>query len=77
MDDLPVVLVDRGRPLPALMDEERVDRADIMEAAREYGLERMAQVKYAVLETNGKISIIPWRQPPGPHSAPPGEMVGG
>jgi uncharacterized membrane protein YcaP (DUF421 family) len=48
-----------------------------MEAAREYGLERMAQVKYAVLETNGKISIIPWRKPREPHSAPPVEMVGG
>jgi uncharacterized membrane protein YcaP (DUF421 family) len=37
----------------------------------------MAQVKYAVLETNGKISIIPWREPREPHSAPPVEMVGG
>jgi uncharacterized membrane protein YcaP (DUF421 family) len=77
MDDLPVVLVDRGRPLPALMEAERVDQADVMEAAREHGLERMAQVKYAVLETNGKISIIPWRGPSGPRPAPPGEMLGG
>jgi uncharacterized membrane protein YcaP (DUF421 family) len=77
MDDLPVVLVDHGRPRPDVMDEERVDRADLMEAAREHGLERMAQVKYAVLETNGRISIIPWRRPSGPPSAPPGEMVGG
>ncbi|HSE02580.1 MAG TPA: YetF domain-containing protein [Methylomirabilota bacterium] len=64
LDDLPVVLVDRGRPLTSRMDEERVDVSDIMEAARrQQGLERMDEVKYAVLETNGEISIIPWRRP--------------
>jgi uncharacterized membrane protein YcaP (DUF421 family) len=30
----------------------------------------MSQIKYAVLETNGEISIIPWRPEGGP--APPG-----
>ena len=75
MDDVPVVLVDRGRPLTERMDEERVDRTDILEAAREHGLERMGQVKYAVLETNGRISIIPW--PPEGRGASPGEILGG
>jgi uncharacterized membrane protein YcaP (DUF421 family) len=62
LDDMPVVLVDRGRPLQPRLDRERVDAADILEAARlQQGLERMDQIKYAVLETNGEISIIPWR----------------
>jgi uncharacterized membrane protein YcaP (DUF421 family) len=40
--------------------KERVDEADILSAAREHhGLERMDQVKHAVLEKSGKISIIP------------------
>ena len=43
------------------MQRERVDEADILHAARlQRGLERMEQVKYAVLERNGGITIIPW-----------------
>jgi uncharacterized membrane protein YcaP (DUF421 family) len=67
LDDMPVVLVERGRPLQTRLDRERVDASDILEAARrQQGLERMSQIKYAVLETNGEISIIPWRPEGGP-----------
>jgi uncharacterized membrane protein YcaP (DUF421 family) len=42
------------------MDEVRVDVDDILAAARsDQGLERLDQIKYAVLERNGGISIIP------------------
>jgi uncharacterized membrane protein YcaP (DUF421 family) len=65
LDDVPLVLVDRGRPLRNRMDQARVDEQDIMESARqEQGLESMSQIKYAVLETDGSISIIPWRHGP-------------
>ena len=38
----------------------RVDEADIFRAARElHGLERLDQVRYAVLERDGQISIVP------------------
>jgi uncharacterized membrane protein YcaP (DUF421 family) len=81
LDDMPVVLVDRGRPLQARLDRERVDASDILEAARlQQGLERMDQIKYAVLETNGEISIIPWRaEPAAGRDGPtrPGELLGG
>lgn len=81
LDDMPIVLVDRGRPLEPRMDQERVDASDILEAARlQQGLERMEQIKYAVLETNGDISIIPWRAEPAPErgrAAPSAEIVGG
>jgi uncharacterized membrane protein YcaP (DUF421 family) len=44
------------------MQKERVDEEDVMAAAREtQGLERMDQIKYAVLERSGGISIIPKR----------------
>jgi uncharacterized membrane protein YcaP (DUF421 family) len=60
VDGLPLVLVDQGRPLKQLMDRARVDEQDILASAREkHGLERMEQIKYAILETNGMISIIP------------------
>jgi uncharacterized membrane protein YcaP (DUF421 family) len=60
VDGLPLVLVDQGRPLKELMNRARVDEQDILASAREkHGLERMEQIKYAILETNGMISIIP------------------
>ena len=60
VDGLPTILVERGRPLKDRMDKARVDLEDILEAARELqGLERIEQIKYAVLERGGHITIIP------------------
>lgn len=60
MDDTPVVVVADGKPLKDRMAGEGIDGEDVMEAARELqGLERMDQIKYAVLERDGTISIIP------------------
>ncbi|MEX2219746.1 MAG: YetF domain-containing protein [Phycisphaerales bacterium] len=60
IDGVPMVLVEDGRPLKDRMRKARVDEADVMAAARgSRGLERMSQVKWAVLETSGEISIIP------------------
>lgn len=57
----PVLLVEHGRPVRRAMDKERVDEDDILEAARERrGLERLDQIKYAVLERSGRISIVPF-----------------
>ena len=40
----------------------RIRVEDILEAAREkQGLERLEQIKFAIVEKNGKISIIPPR----------------
>ena len=42
------------------MRPARVDESDIVEAAREWhGLERLDQVRYAVLKRDGQISIVP------------------
>jgi uncharacterized membrane protein YcaP (DUF421 family) len=44
------------------MHVERVDDEDILSAARETrGLDRLDQIKRAVLERNGAISIVPRR----------------
>ena len=60
LEDVPLIIVEDGRPLQDRMDKARVDEGDIMEAARRLqGLERMDQIKYAVLERSGGISIIP------------------
>ncbi|MPZ78794.1 MAG: DUF421 domain-containing protein [Deltaproteobacteria bacterium] len=60
VDGIPLVIVENGRPLKHLMDKERIDEKDVLTAAREtQGLERMEQIRYAVLERSGGISIIP------------------
>lgn len=60
LEDVPLVLVEEGKPLHERMDKVQVDDADILSAARELqGLERMDQIKYAVLERHGGITIIP------------------
>lgn len=61
MDSVPLVIVENGKPLKDRMDKARVDEEDVLTAARELqGLERMEQVKYAVLERSGGISIVPY-----------------
>jgi uncharacterized membrane protein YcaP (DUF421 family) len=60
IDGLPMVLVEHGRPLQERLKKSRLDEHDVLSAARRLqGLERMEQIKYAVLETDGGISIIP------------------
>ncbi len=60
LEDEPLIIVEEGRPLLDRMKKVRVDEEDVLIAARVLqGLERMDQIKYAVLERNGGISIIP------------------
>jgi uncharacterized membrane protein YcaP (DUF421 family) len=64
LEGVPVVIVEHGRPLVDRMQKARVDESDVLSFARRlHGLERMEQIKYAVLERSGEISIIPWTQP--------------
>ena len=59
LEGLPLVIVENGKPISERMAKARVDEEDVLSAARELqGLERMDQIKYAVLERNGGISII-------------------
>ena len=60
IEDVPLVLVDEGQMLERRMAKSRISESEIMEAARQaQGIERMDQIKYAVLERTGTISIIP------------------
>lgn len=60
IDGMPVILVDDGQVLYDRMRKTQLDESDILTAAREsQGLERMDQIKYAVLERSGGISIVP------------------
>jgi uncharacterized membrane protein YcaP (DUF421 family) len=60
MEGVPLIIVQDGKTLPERMNKARIDEADILEAARRLqGLERMDQIKFAVLENSGGITIIP------------------
>jgi uncharacterized membrane protein YcaP (DUF421 family) len=60
IDGTAVILVKDGELLADRMNRERVDADDILEAARlQMGLDRLEQIKLAVLERGGKISIVP------------------
>jgi uncharacterized membrane protein YcaP (DUF421 family) len=60
LDDEPLLVVSNGQLIKPRADKLRVDEHDILEAAREiHGLERFEQIKFAVVERNGNISVIP------------------
>ena len=59
-ESVPVILVENGRTLSKEMKRHRLEEHDILTAAREaHGIERMEQIKWAVLEVSGGISVIP------------------
>lgn len=59
INSAPLVLIQDGEPIDDRLRKAKVDEADILEEARRQGLERLDQIKYAVLERDGAISIIP------------------
>lgn len=59
-ESIPLILVDNGKLLRDVMAKEHVSEDDILTSARtKHGLENLDQVKYAVMETSGGISIVP------------------
>lgn len=60
-ESVPVVLVENGRLVDEAMRKEHVSKDEILQAARSLqGLESLEEVKFAVLETSGGISVVPW-----------------
>ena len=60
LEGSPVLLVQHGEPIQEALRVMRVDESDILAAARLcQGLERMSQIRFAVLEKTGGISIVP------------------
>jgi uncharacterized membrane protein YcaP (DUF421 family) len=60
IESAPVIVVDRGKALNDVLRAEGVDLDEVMMAAREkHGLEKLDDVKYAIVERHGGISIVP------------------
>ena len=58
VDGTPVVVVEDGRFHEGRMRELNLQRSDVMYAVRQRGLHEIAQVRYAVSERDGRISVI-------------------
>jgi uncharacterized membrane protein YcaP (DUF421 family) len=57
---VPTVVVENGHVLSARLRRARLTEEEILEAARRnHGLERMDEIKFAIFEASGQISIIP------------------
>lgn len=60
IDGGPTIIVENGKPLTKRMREARITEEDVMEAARSnQGIIEMEKIRYAIIERNGAISIIP------------------
>lgn len=61
----PTVLVKEGQIQPKGMRKERMNQHELMAQLRLYGIEEISEVKLAILENDGQISIIEqeWAKP--------------
>jgi uncharacterized membrane protein YcaP (DUF421 family) len=60
IESAPVIVIDNGKPLDNVLRNEGVDLEEVMMAAREkHGLQTPDEIKYAIVERHGGISIVP------------------
>jgi uncharacterized membrane protein YcaP (DUF421 family) len=60
LEGAPIVVMDEGKMLKDRMGKARIDEGDILEAARlQQGIDSLDQIRTAVLERSGGISIMP------------------
>jgi uncharacterized membrane protein YcaP (DUF421 family) len=63
LEEEPLIILENGKPHKERMDKVRVDEREILMAARKlHGIMNLDEIKYAILESNGEISIVPKRQ---------------
>lgn len=56
----PLIILEDGSIIRERLKKARVDEGDVLEAGRKvHGVERLDQMKYAVLERDGTISVVP------------------
>jgi uncharacterized membrane protein YcaP (DUF421 family) len=62
MEGHPIVLMENGQPIERNLRRERITLEELAESARLQQVENLEDVRLAVLETNGNISVIPQSQ---------------
>jgi uncharacterized membrane protein YcaP (DUF421 family) len=58
LEGTPIIVVEDGELIERNLKRERLDPEEIAEAARLEGIAHLSEVRWAVLETTGKISFI-------------------
>jgi uncharacterized membrane protein YcaP (DUF421 family) len=59
LDGEPVIVVEDGKPIDRNLRRNRITIEELAAAARQEQLHSLEDVRWAVLETNGRISFIP------------------
>jgi uncharacterized membrane protein YcaP (DUF421 family) len=62
IEGVPTVLVQDGRLIEHNLNREHVSPEEVLNAVHRNGLEQLAQVKWAILGADGKISVVPREQ---------------
>jgi uncharacterized membrane protein YcaP (DUF421 family) len=62
LDGEPVIVVEDGKPIDRNLRRNRITREELAAAGRQQGLNSLDEIRWAVLETNGRISFIPRAQ---------------
>lgn len=70
LEPSPTILVHDGRILEAHLHRERLTHDDLHAAIRRSGFVDATAIRFAVLEANGGISVVPWTE--HPRTAPAG-----
>lgn len=68
IQDHPFVLVRNGIIYPELLKKTGITASELMESIREHGVESVKQVKLAILEADGNISVISGGKPETTHT---------
>jgi uncharacterized membrane protein YcaP (DUF421 family) len=58
IEGTPIIIVQDGKPIDSNLKSERLNVDDVLGEARAQQIERLDEIKWAVLEPSGKISFI-------------------
>ncbi len=58
LEGVPIVLIADGKPIDAALKVEHMPLDEVVEAARQQGVDDISKIRLAVLEVSGRISII-------------------
>ena len=64
VENTPIVIVKHGHVIRANLDREHMSLAELRAALRKEGIATMSEVRYAILEEDGHVSVIPRRSVP-------------
>lgn len=55
----PVIVLEAGQPIDERLKQERLTLAELQEAARIHGYANLAELEWAILETDGQFAFVP------------------